>query len=294
MLPSRFDIAWLFSPETAHRPSRGRLIERVISSVAIFALLGSLSVLSWPSHANADEVHKTTHHNKDGSYNELWYSEENDQYYTKQYDKDGNLKAIYVYMDNPNPEEGTTTPGDQDSRVRLALQNAPIIGIVGDLRDPQVEDSPLGQLLTGQGKGKAPAWNPSDVYYESGFGGGGGGGGFVPNGGSFGQQLKHMAKKGNKDDGDDDGDNGAKPGDVGLWGPDMPGPPEIVNPSLHKGSAFRSLVRHSFSTAGHVSPRVAPVPARRAITGALRGSAFSAFGGGHAASPSATMFRLGR
>jgi hypothetical protein len=119
-------------------------------------------------------------------------------------------------------------------------------------------DTPIGRHRTGHGQGKAPVHNPNpddssgpstpprkldppDFDPGEGFAGGGSGW-FNPNGGSPAAQLKkHGKKRGDQGDGDD-GSSDPTNGD----GPfvDLPGPPELVNPSPVASTAgHRAVVR---------------------------------------------------
>jgi hypothetical protein len=150
--------------------------------------------------------------------------------------------------DNPSPDDGTTTPGDWDSRLALLKQAGG-----GGLAGPALEQTPLGKLLTGKGKGIGPLHNPSGdspsgqspssigfanshQEYEEFWAGAGYplGPGFDGNGGSIGGQIKEGLKHGKKKG--SGGNNDSKPSDGGLWDDAMPGPPELVNPAWQKNA----------------------------------------------------------
>lgn len=192
--------------------ANGNMERRIFMTwLMIFSLIGFGS-----SYVFAEQVHKGTKHNNDGSYNELWYSEEHDVYYIKAYDKEGNLTATYVNV-NPNPDDGETTPGDQSMREALLLQR----GGGGRPPIPAFEKTPVGKHQTANGKGPVVLWNPSDeqggsgrnstgkgvndlnlkeMFEEkSGFGTGQTTG-FHVNGQAINSQVKNMIKKGNGGD----------------------------------------------------------------------------------------------
>lgn len=143
---------------------------------------------------------------------------------------------------NPNPEDGTTTPGDEGMWKALLKQQ----GGTGYLT-PEFEDTPLGGILAGQGIGKgnyhnpgydevegglSPSssqfYNPKDFANEENYGGLGVGG-FNFNGGPIGEQLKNGIRKNNGRDHSDDNDEGP---DVHPFFDDfMVGPPELINPN---------------------------------------------------------------
>lgn len=146
---------------------------------------------------------------------------------------------------NPDPENGTTTPGDRSTQEALLKQQ----GGTGYLT-PFLEDTPLGAYLADHGIGIGPYHNPYgddgegglspsgirfyDPYEESLDIGGGGSLGsalFHYNAGSVGQQLKNNGpKKGTGGDDNGDGDGNSPPGSP-MFDDFMVGPPELINPN---------------------------------------------------------------
>lgn len=174
-----------------------------------------------------------------------WTDPESDVSYLEVFYKDGSKE--YFVLINPDPTNGTTTPGDESTWGQLAKQK----GGHGYLI-PVWQDTPLGQFVGDKGPGnyyhpsdedggsgglspsKSSFFNPTDFAEEMYAGGGvAGGNGFDPNGGSVGSQLKGAIRRGNNGD-DGDGDSGGQPSDGGLWDDDMPGPPELVNPATRR------------------------------------------------------------
>lgn len=130
-------------------------------------------------------------------------------------------------FDNPNPEEGSGSERNWDNLQDILKKHGG-----GLQRLTNIAGTPLGHALLRSGGLIDPYHNPSDVGYEDGGGlGGSGGGGFTPGNGSPTEQLKRHVGKGNKSKGDGDDGDDLKPGVVGLFDDDMPGPPEIVNPN---------------------------------------------------------------
>ncbi|MBC8874750.1 MAG: hypothetical protein H8E44_35470 [Planctomycetes bacterium] len=229
------------------------------------------------------------------------------------FDADGNLKSYHVYdkkgkhvfskyFDNPNPEEGTTSPGDVGSREQLALQNASIKGILGSLTDPNVWESRVGKHQTGGGKGYVVVSNPGDHVTQgdgSGSSNGGsssgnlfdemerekntphqgqGGGGYDGSGGSLGDYVKGLIKKGSQGDDDDNDDDGSAPPDP--WA-GLPGPPELVNPDpVSQGFV---LVSPFGSSHGAQVGSVAKTRAAGQANAAFQLGAFGPSGAGRAA-----------
>ena len=143
---------------------------------------------------------------------------------------DGSSTVYYIYYNpgDPNPDDPSSgEKGDSSMRQQLLKQ----------LGGKLVMETPfgktiLGKELTASGQGLDPVWNPADVangFEHDGNGGGSGGGGFDGTGGSIQSWLKNQAGKGGGSDAD--GDDPDKPGDVGIFGDEMPGPPELVNPN---------------------------------------------------------------
>ncbi|MBI2253877.1 MAG: hypothetical protein HYU58_04590 [Proteobacteria bacterium] len=129
-------------------------------------------------------------------------------------------------FDNPNPEEGSGSERNWDNLQDILKKHG------GGLRRlTNLAGTPLGHTLLRNGNLIDPYHNPGDVGYEDGGGFGGGGGGFTPGNGSPTEQLKRRAKNGGKSKGDGDDGDDLKPGEVGLFDDDMPGPPELVNPN---------------------------------------------------------------
>lgn len=158
----------------------------------------------------------------------------------------GDNGEVFIFYDdgNPNPVDGTTAPGDYDSMEDLLKQQ----GGTGYLQTSW-EDTFLGGYLSDYGAG--PYHNPADGDDSGGLSPHGGtafktpeelaeeafaGGGvdsttrFDGNGGSVGGQLEDAIRTGGRGD-DGNSDDDVKPSVGGFWGEDMPGPPELVNPS---------------------------------------------------------------
>lgn len=166
---------------------------------------------------------------KDGTWVEEWV------------DKDG-YHAWFFYVDyklvevewappgNPTPDDAGRDPGDLKTKIALAKQHGARIEKIAT----PFGKSPLGRQRLAHGEGLEPVYNPGDTGFEAegvdGIGGGSGGG-IDANGGSPVDQLKRHAKHGTNDGGNGDDGSDLKPGDVGLFDDDMPGPPELVNPN---------------------------------------------------------------
>lgn len=159
----------------------------------------------------------------------------------------GESGKVYIFYEkgkgNPNPVDGTTSPGDYGSMEDLLKQQ----GGTGYLQ-PEWQDTPLGEYLGDQGVD--PYHNPStgddsgglspsnigfktpEQLAEEVFAGGGVGShdGYHSNGGSIGSQLGRAIRTGGSG-GDGSSDDDVKPSVGGFWGEEMPGPPELVNPS---------------------------------------------------------------
>ena len=168
-----------------------------------------------------------------------WMDPETGVSYVEAVYKDGS-KAYWP--DNPNPDSGTTSPGDNEMRMSLLKQ----AGGLGYL-EPSWQKTPLGAALADKGPGhyhnpsddedyggvspsKIEFFDPRDVYEEMMTGGVSSGVNLDGNGGSLGGQLEDAIRRGTKGD-NDDNDDGARPSDGGFWGDDLPGPPELVNPA---------------------------------------------------------------
>ncbi|MBC8874751.1 MAG: hypothetical protein H8E44_35475 [Planctomycetes bacterium] len=189
---------------------------------------------------------------------------------------------------NPSPDGGSTgLKPDKEAIVELLKK-------IGGATQPAVDfwKTPLGLHLIQNGKGPKPIVDPADLgAMAHGFDGeGGGGGGFDPGGGPLGEQVKGMIKKGKKKD--DDGDNDdAKPEDHGLWGPEYPANPELVNPVPAKIFVLMSPARSISPSGEQESSRNAP-PSRPGTT--LNIGAFGSFGGGYTAPRSTPVLAPGR
>lgn len=130
-------------------------------------------------------------------------------------------------FDNPNPDEGSGSQEDFDNLTDILKKHG-----AGLRRLTNLAGTPLGHTLLRSGGLIDPYHNPADVGYEDGGGfSNGTGGGFTPGNGSPTDQLKRHLGKGNKSKGNGDDGDDLKPGAAGLFDDDMPGPPEIVNPS---------------------------------------------------------------
>jgi len=204
---------------------------------------------------------KTLWHGSDADGHDYWIIElEHVGVFYVHQDYWGNvLEFEEIPEGNPDPDDGTTTPGDLDSWKQLAKQKGG-----GGLQGPALSQTPLGKYLAGKGKGVGPHHNPNgdpdgglspsgikfknpmeDGFVPGGFGGAGVG--FSPNGGPIREQLGTLKRKGKKNGGDD-GSDGGKPEDVDLWGYGMPGPPELVNPDPGGGKSFVLLAPTPSST----------------------------------------------
>lgn len=129
-------------------------------------------------------------------------------------------------FDNPNPLEGSGSDEDTDHLIDLAKKRGARIERITNLAG-----TPLGHRLLQGGHLIDPVHNPGDAGFEEDGGYGNGGGGFTPGHGSPTEQLKKNARKGNKSTGDGEDGDDLKPGEVGLFDDNMPGPPELVNPN---------------------------------------------------------------
>jgi hypothetical protein len=181
-----------------------------------------------PGAVCAEQVYIETHTNKDGSYNELWHSTDHDIYYIKHYDKDGNLKSIYVGV-NPSPDDNGGTGGDPKETAKALADMLKKQG--GNIEyEENFWSTPLGRALIESGKGPQPG-DPIDpppegeIWHDA--DGAGGSGGIDPSGGSVVDQIKKNKGKNGDDDDDDDGDSG----NTGLWPEEYAANPELVNPS---------------------------------------------------------------
>lgn len=124
---------------------------------------------------------------------------------------------------DPGPDDTDHERGDLSSMIAVLKQRGgPLV------LDTAFADTPLGRRLTREAKGIVPIYNPSDSGFDPGDGPGGG---FDPGGGSPQDQLKRHLKHGGGDGGKGDDGSDLKPGDVGLFDDDMPGPPPLVNPN---------------------------------------------------------------
>jgi hypothetical protein len=160
------------------------------------------------------------------------------------YYKDGTADAWP--LDNPNPDDPSSGGGgDLDMALALLKQNGG-----NGLGEQALEDTPLGEHLTGSGQGLAPVHNPSDEdgphaqstssikfenpagAYEEMFEGAGypTAPGFDGNGGSMGGQIADALRRGKKSGSGGDGGN-ENPNNHGFYDDSMPGPPELVNPA---------------------------------------------------------------
>jgi hypothetical protein len=178
----------------------------------------------------------------------VFYSADEDLYWYTYFSANGDSESEEIGNINPNPEDGTTTPGDWDSRLALLKQHGG-----NGMSGPALEETPLGMHLAGKGKGIGPLHNPSNEdapggqspsnsswwsdkdAFEQMMEGAGypHGPGFDGNGGPMGGQIRDALKRGKKGGG---GDSGMKRSDGGFWDENMPGPPELVNPATRKKS----------------------------------------------------------
>jgi len=169
--------------------------------------------------------------------------------------KDGTSEAVFS-PGNPDPDGTSSGPkGDLQSRIDLAKQK----GGGNWVSEREFWDSPLGQSLTGKGKGPSPVINPGDdnagggpgdpsrgkeklgdplIIDKTGTIGAGKGGGFQFDAGSPADQLNKPGGPGGNQGGggsDDDDDKGShKPPPGSFYGPadlvDPLGPP-IARPA---------------------------------------------------------------
>ncbi|MCI0358054.1 MAG: hypothetical protein L0211_06205 [Planctomycetaceae bacterium] len=237
MLTSTFqNLMWCFALVTSRR---------MVAQVACGAML-ALTLAAAPQHAMAETpIYQASF--DDGTFLNVYYDADFDQFYWEHFDSDGN--TLEVGFINPSPDGPDEAPGDFGSRLALLKQKGG-----GGLSGPAVEQTPLGTLLTSKGKGIGPLHNPSgdspggqspssiefaspQKEFEEFWAGAGYplGPGFDGNGGSLGGQIKDGLKHGKKKGGGGDGGD-SKPSDGGLWDDAMPGPPELVNPAWRKNS----------------------------------------------------------
>jgi len=189
---------------------------------------------------------------------------------------------------DPNPEGGDSGLMPDKEAILEELKK------MGGATELEVDfwKTPLGLQMIQNGKGPKPVVDPVDVgAMAHGFDGEGGGvGGFDPGGGPIGEQVKGMIKKGKKKD--DDGDNDdVKPEDGGLWGPEYPANPELVNPIPAKVFVLMSPARSISPSGAQGSSRNVP-PSRLGTT--VNIGAFGPFGGGYTAPRSTPVLTPGR
>ena len=199
-----------------------------------------------------------------------WIVEDDGNFFYIVTDEDIGLIYIEEIEDpgNPNPEDGTTSPGDADTQRALLKQQ----GGRGYLT-PMWEDTILGAWLGNRGIGPGNYHNPSDEGDDWGISPSGidfkhpmedalliGGRGslagieFDPNGGSPGRQVVQNGKKQgttDTDTGNDDSPQGSP-----FFDEFMVGPPELINPNPARGSlrhlpgralaAYDNLLFHLF------------------------------------------------
>ncbi|MFQ5733819.1 MAG: hypothetical protein ACE5KM_17920, partial [Planctomycetaceae bacterium] len=249
----------------------------------------ALSLFATPD-AQADTV--VYQKDEDGWTLVTYYNDEGKRTSAHVYDENDKWVASKYYDDdNPNPDDGTTTPGDISSWKALLKQKG------GGMQEPGFEKTPLGRYLARKGKGIGPLHNPNgddsgggpspgnrlefedplDDALGTGIGHLGSPGGIDGNGGPIRGQLKNLGRK--KGTGRDpaEGSGGGKPQDGGLWGPEMPGPPELVNPNPARTSrdAFVLVPVTGGSSSGVSGSNMTPRSGAR--TGNLN---FGAFGNG--------------
>lgn len=226
-------------------------MKKFLIALATVAALVFAGGSSNPAMAEVDDLVAWFVHD-DGSYTKLIEKFTNKdgkiRYKWEHYDNDENL-IEWGYV-NPNPEgDGGTEPGDEKSRLNLALQKG------GELiMTAEFTNTPLGKYLIGKGTGLVPVYQPSDD--ESGGPSTGMTGtslldakdqmetklpaGFLadipydPNSGSVQEYFMSKLPKGPPPEtdtgGDDDGSNDKLGTDAGVLFGDLPGPPELVNP----------------------------------------------------------------
>ena len=235
------------------------LNSRACFRILSVALLAMLTVTLNLSVADAKPIMVWFHDSDDGKTHIVTKDDEADLWLYWRYNEDGYLEHLEVIPDagNPNPEDGTTTPGDKETWKALLKQQ----GGTGYLT-PTWQDTPLGTFLADQSIG--PVHNPGEGDDEGGLspsgisfkdpkdlanevggeGALGNPGGIDGNGGPIGGQIDNLLRKKGTNGSDDDDDNGAKPSDGGFWGEDMPGPPELVNPATAGALTASQLVEY--------------------------------------------------
>jgi len=223
------------------------------------------------SPAFADKASKSTtlesvdYGEKDGDWAEFWKDEQDREWVIIV--KNWEIVDVITPNGDPGPEDDGRQPGDLNDAIALLKQRGGPVAL-----DPAFADSPLGRRLTRAGKGLIPVYNPSDVGFED---GGVSGHGIDPGAGSPEDQLKRRARHGKGDGATGDDGSDLKPGDVGLFDDDMPGPPPLVNPN--PVSVTASCCTHATGGSGNAgSGRAA------AGGGAGAGAAGGTGGGGNA------------
>ena len=199
-------------------------MKTLLAALTVVLAVGFTVILPSPAEAKYKLI-ATVIDQDDGTVFELYMNEKGETYVIA-YETDGTISG------NPNPDGSDDGMGlSKEEIIDLARK----LGIGGEIEE-EFWDSPLGKMVTADGDGLIPVYNPGDdlAGYMNPEGGGGGGGGFDPNGGSFSSQLKKKGGSGggggSGDDGEDGkGDDSDDPTEIG--GEELPGPPELVNPS---------------------------------------------------------------
>ncbi|HVO01200.1 MAG TPA: hypothetical protein VMT54_03315 [Candidatus Cybelea sp.] len=192
------------------------------------ACLGALVLGSWHvMPAQADKASGSTtlegvdYGDKDGDWVEFWKDEQDRVWIIVVQNRE--IVDVITPNGDPGPDDEGRQQGDFAGAIALLKQRGgPVV------LNPTFADSPLGKKLTRAGKGLIPVYNPSDTGFED---GGTGGHGIDPGAGDPEGQLKRLAKHGKGDGGQGDDGSDLKPGDVGLFDDQMPGPPPLVNPN---------------------------------------------------------------
>lgn len=229
-------------------------VKSCVCFLVVFAcLLGTQVLMSKKVHADSDEpIVSGSVDGYEGWTFEVW--DYDDAQLLLLY-KDGELKFAYVMWDNPNPDTGTTQPGDFDSMIDLAKQK----GGSGYL-NPSFWDTPLGGFLSNAGIGPANYHNPygdneggmspsSSAFYDPEshvliVGGRGTliGSGFDPNGGPIGDQIVNLGRKKGSNNGDGDSDQDPPQG-TPFYDDFMAGPPELINPNPARDQLIELMIQ---------------------------------------------------
>ena len=257
----------------AHEPRRKRLLAVAVMSSTWLAAFALCAAYSSPAHA--DKASKSTtletvdYGDKDGDWVEFWKDEQDRDWVIIV--KNWEIVDVITPNGDPGPEDDGRQPGDLAGTTALLKQRGGPL-VLG----PAFADSPLGRRLTRAGQGLIPVYNPSDVGFED---GGVGGHGIDPGAGSPEDQLKRRARHGKGDGAKGDDGSDLKPGDVGLFDDDMPGPPPLVNPN--PVSVTSTCCTHATGGSGNTGSDGGNAGSGRSASGGASGGA-KAGGAGHA------------